>query len=998
MTTASPSTNSVRAAAPLEKRYRLTEALLLLLTILVLATGAFLAILAKIPAVMARSQAININTVTPQKLATDLSISQTIADKVVVERKRRGGFPDVDSLGETTSPLPQETYSAVKSRLIVRTWPEAQGLFLGTCVALAVALLVGHFVLRRFAPRADPFLLPLTGLLASLGVVLLFAIKDPLTDRTSFLAQATGTLTGIVLAMLLPASGIWGRLPLHRYGYLYALLACVLTALLAVAGRGPGGVRLSVLGFQPVEVVKALLVLFLAAYIAERGGLLRDPVSGKNRFRLPRREDVLPLLTLYTMPLVIFGIVRDLGPALILYGILLTMVYLATGRAGYIALGLVLLILGGCVGYWLKFGVFQTRVDMWLAPWKNGHPNGDHLALGWWGLASGGIFGAGLGLGGSEFIPRAGSDLAFASFAEESGVIGALTLLVCLVALITRGIDVARRAATDFDRYVAAGFSGLLGLQTLILVCGTLGILPLAGITLPLISYGKSSLLTSFLMIGALLAISARSGTPTTGELPPRLRGLQGFFVLTLGLLCGGWLVVLQVFLGPANAARPVITPDADGVRRPHINPRLLSLANQIPRGRILDRASRELAVNRGKGRYYPYGEAFTHIVGFVDPRVGGPTGLEAEYAMQLRGFGSWADLVNAWQRKDLPGFVLPKSQDIVLTLDAELQKAALAALRQQGARVRGRKTVRGAVVVLDVETGGILAAVTLPTFSPNGLTPEKIQTLNVDPNGDYPRINRALAGYYPPGSTFKIVTAASLLANGRDAMTINCGHIATGIRWTVGKTPYSRRRVVDDEGERAHGHIGLTEAVSESCNVYFARAGLDLGPETLRATAERFGFSKLPGTTAFGAELPDIAYGQGPMLATPLEMASVASTVARGGERLRPHFRKEEATEALATPLDAGDAGRLAGMMHQVTINGTAAGRFNDLGVDVAGKTGTAQNGQDDKKSHSWFIGFAPTNQPKIAFAVIVENGGYGATVAVPIAHAVLSQAFMGN
>jgi penicillin-binding protein A len=266
------------------------------------------------------------------------------------------------------------------------------------------------------------------------------------------------------------------------------------------------------------------------------------------------------------------------------------------------------------------------------------------------------------------------------------------------------------------------------------------------------------------------------------------------------------------------------------------------------------------------------------------------------------------------------------------------------------------------------------------------------LQALNTDVDGDFPLINRALYGYYPPGSTFKIVTASALLANANADFTTNCAHVAARLVWKADGTTYARRRIVDDEGERAHGTVGLTEAVSESCNIYFARAGIELGPTALRETADKFGFSKLPAARFFGQELPDIAYGQGPMLTTPLEMAIVAMTVAANGERLETHYLKESLRKVLSNPLPTEDAQRLAEMMRRVTISGTAAGRFSGAGYSsVAGKTGTAQNDRYDKMSHSWFIGFAPVDKPEIAFAVIVENGGYGSAAAVPIARELL-------
>jgi len=998
-----PRTHSV------ERQLRQTETILLVLTILTLCAGASLVLLAKnqkiaspkatSPKATSKVAPVNINRATAEEIAKVLQIPTEKAKQIVGERQKQDGFADVDSLNRLSSLVPRNKITAAYNNLAVRSWQEVQQTFL-LCIGGIIGFLgIAHLLLRRFCPRADPFLLPVSVLLAGLGILLLFAIKDPIRDRLSFVGQTIGVLAGGTLAIFLPISGLWNRAPVHRYGYVYAVTAVVLTALLGILGSGPGGVRLSVAGMQPVEAIKILMVLFLAAYLAERGALLHDGVKKFGFLPALRLQDALPLLTLYALPLVLFALVRDLGPALLLFGVFLILLYLATARGIYVGLGTLVLLIGGYIGYRLRFGVFETRVNMWLSPWANNHSSGDHLVLGWWGLASGGIAGSGLGLGGSRFIPRAGSDLAFAAIGEEAGIFATITVLACFLTFAARGFRIAYRATTDFNRYIAAGLTALLVLQTVVLVGGTLGVLPLAGITLPFVSFGKSSLIASFVMIGILLSLSENNPTVPTQPLTSYRTAADHtmrFFALVLGLLCVFRVLYLQVFASHATAGRNVITPDADKVRRPHINPRLLALANEIPRGKLLDRNGNTLAVTQNGKRFYPYGSAFAHLIGYADPTVGGPTGLEAEFSTQLRGFERWADLVILWQTKDLPGFQLPEGNDVALTVSAELQKETLAILKRRAERIKDRKTGRpknrGAAVVLEVATGEVLAAVTLPVFDPNQLTPNIMAELNADVNNDYPLINRALSGYYPPGSTFKVVTAAAQLEQDYANFTARCSHTAKNLLWKANGATYARKRITDDESESAHGLVNLTEAIAESCNVYFARAGIALGGEKLRQTATLFGFGKLPAEALFAQELPDIAYGQGPLLVTPCEMASVTATIANGGERIPPHVRKGTPRNVASRPLTRENAYRLVEMMRQVVTRGTAVGKFSQVGMTVAGKTGTAQNDRYDRMSHSWFIGFAPVEEPKYAIAVIVENGGYGASAAVPIAAEVLA------
>lgn len=1002
-----------------ERRLRRTEGLLLLGVALLIVCGALLLVFAKqrsaaVPLPGASAAAaeatipVNINTATARQIADALGISPEAAQAVVAARERGGGFGDVDALGRGRQKLvPPDRLAVAASHLSVRTWEAARNRFLLACAGLLLFLFAGHIVTRRLQPRADPVLLPIAGALSALGVFVLFALKDPVRDMPAFWAQALGIVAGGTIALAIGLSPRIQALPLHRYGYIYALAAVISTLVLGVLGAGPGGVHLSVGGIQPVEFVKILLVFFLAAYLADRGPLLNEPLRRAGPIPLPRPSDTAPLLVLYALPLALFALVKDLGPVLLLFGTFLLLVYLATGRGVYVLLGIGMLALGGWVGYLLHFGVFRTRVDMWLSPWANMHKSGDHLALGLWGLASGGPLGSGLGLGGTHYIPRGGSDLVFAALGEETGLPG--TLLICLAFLViaARGIGIARRTSSDFDRYLAAGLSGLLAIQAFVILSGTLGLLPLTGITLPFVSYGKSSLIASFLIVGLLLSLSNRAaqaggGGVTPPPAPPTFRvasaRIGALFVALLGIGIPLRLLWVQGFGSSQIATRRVRVPDADNVPRQHINPRLLFVASHTRRGRLLDRAGRVLAATQNGHRVYPYGAATGHLVGYVDPSVGGPTGFEAQFASQLQGYTSITDLLPLWRRKDSPGFAYPQGTDVVTALDAELQKAAFAALLDGASHVRDRRTGtpqhRGAAVVLDARTGEVLAAVTAPSYDPAKLTPTLMRRLSADVEGEYPLVNRAVDGRYPPGSTFKIAVASALFANDRADFTYVCHHIDENVIWSANGHTYARRRIVDDEGDQPHGLTNLTEAITQSCNIYFAHAAIALGPAALRSGVEKFGFAKLPTASQFGSELPDIGYGQGPMLASPMEMAGVAQTVANGGARLKPQYLKGAAPETAATPLNASDAARLAEMMRRVTVSGTAAGRFDALPYPVAGKTGTAQNDRYDKAPHSWFIGFAPADHPKIAFAVLVENGGYGAQVAAPVAERILEAA----
>ena len=233
-----------------------------------------------------------------------------------------------------------------------------------------------------------------------------------------------------MIALLIPLTRPFGRLPLRRYQYAYAGAAVFLMLGLLVLGHGPGGIHIQLFGFEPVEFIKILLVLFVASYLAERRGSLGDAQAA-----LPRLADFGPLAVVYTFCLGLFLLVKDLGPAVLLFGVFLTLLYLTTRKVIFPAVGTFLLLCAAGLGYVLHFGFFATRVTMWLHPWDNADKNGAQLAQGLWGMATGGLWGSGWGLGRPEFVPRAGSDSIFATLGEQTGLIGALVLLTCLHAL-----------------------------------------------------------------------------------------------------------------------------------------------------------------------------------------------------------------------------------------------------------------------------------------------------------------------------------------------------------------------------------------------------------------------------------------------------------------------------------------------------------------------------------------------------------------------------------
>jgi cell division protein FtsI/penicillin-binding protein 2 len=445
---------------------------------------------------------------------------------------------------------------------------------------------------------------------------------------------------------------------------------------------------------------------------------------------------------------------------------------------------------------------------------------------------------------------------------------------------------------------------------------------------------------------------------------------------------------------------------DEDGVKRPQHNPRLNSIAREIPRGNIYDRngvlvatsswdevqkrraqyesmgVQVDRAVSRFDSRHYPFGAATAHLVGDLRTRANfvasNASLVEHDANRKLQGY-DYAELASLVRFRHQPGNpalakVLARDRDVRLTIDVRLQLRAQAILERQ---LREAGAQKGSVVVMEATSGDVLAMVSAP---------------------EAPDLDRARYGQYPPGSTFKLVTAiAALRANPESKRkTFLCRTLSDGRAGNI--IPGWNRPIKDDIGDHAHGTIDMERAIAVSCNAYFAQLGVhEVGSAALADTASRLGI-----TTGSAADLrkslPFSSYGQGEVLVTPFKMARVAAAIASGGRMPQGRWSSDDSntrTDAATVVLPERDAAFLAGAMRRVVTEGTARRAMAGSAVSFAGKTGTAQ--LDSGLPHSWFTGFAPYDgdaSKRLAFAVIVEHGGYGARVAAPVAREVMESA----
>jgi len=938
---------------------------------------------------------------------------------------------------------------------IVRAWWGFTFALGRSAAIVAIGFLVAHVVRRIRGAIGDPWLLPIACALCGLGLLTMASVNDPWRERLLFEPFAIGVAIGCV-ALTVASLVDFARLELHRFAFVFLIGALGLSVLLLVFGSGPGrsGVKVNLFGVQPVEAIRPLIALFLAGYFARRWEWLRelaDPLARQHpllkRLSLPRVADVIPVAIGMALVLLFFFFQRDLGPALVLACTFLVTYSVARDRWGLAALGLATLVGAFTAAY--TFGYPTTvvkRIDMWQSPWDNGVSGGDQVAHAMWGLASGGLFGGGLSETSPRYIPTGENDLVLASLGELLGFAGVALVLALFATLVVRALRIARRTDQPYIALLVVGLVTSLAAQALLIVGGLLGLLPLSGVVTPFLSLGRSSMISNLAVVGLLLAASRQS--PPAEEKPFfRPASRVGLVVAAMLAIAAGRAFMIQVWTRGDVMTRQTRTRQADGAVRPQDNPRLREVARHIPRGAILDRRGLPIAMDStldvsahakeyaaigvtpcgvvtavaGRStkpgpagrttatppppktpgeRCYPLGGSAFHLLGDTVSKANwaAPNSAFAErdFDARLRGYQDYAELLALWDHRDEPFHlgvraILDRPRDVKISIDARLQARTAALLaRQLGALGLSK----GAVVVLDVATGDVLASVSAPWPR---LDIGRVGMEEDARRPELPLLDRVRYGQYPPGSTFKLVTAAAALRSASDVAErhFDCRPLPDG---RVGmQLPRWRRPIRDDATDHTpHGDVTLDEGIRVSCNAYFAQLGLAVGPRTLKATADAFDISTSTQGTEndLGAQLPWASYGQAEVVASPFRMARVAATMAARGEMAPGRWVLDPA----ATPvparriLEPAAADRIARAMRRVVTGGTASSLAGHE-IEIAGKTGTAEVA--GAASHSWFVGFAPASGPKrIAIAVIVENGGYGARAAVPLAGDVVSAA----
>ncbi len=407
---------------------------------------------------------------------------------------------------------------------------------LGYGGGLAFLYGVAHIALRRFAPHADPVLLPAATMINGLGLAVIHRLDLAYADRAEQLgrdvpsaaapAQLTWTAVGVVLFVVVLVLVRDHRI-LQRFTYtaMVAGLVLLLLPLLPVIGTTINGARIWIrlfgFSFQPGELAKLVLLVFFAGYLVVKRDVLALASRRVVGIDLPRARDLGPVLLAWAASLGVLVFERDLGTSLLFFGVFIALLYVATERLSWLLIGVGLFLSGSFLA-WTLFGHVRDRVDIWLnafAP-ENVDDSSYQLVQGLFGMGTGGLLGKGLGQGRPDIVPYAQTDFIVAAVGEELGLTGFMALLIVYAIIVQRGMRTAIAVRDSFGKLLAAGLAFSVALQVFVVVGGVTRLIPLTGLTMPFLSYGGSSLVANWALVALLLRISDAARRPAPPPAP----------------------------------------------------------------------------------------------------------------------------------------------------------------------------------------------------------------------------------------------------------------------------------------------------------------------------------------------------------------------------------------------------------------------------------------------------------------------------------------------
>lgn len=911
-------------------------------------------------------------------------------------------------------------------------------------IGLFAAFAAAHIAVRILAPGADPAILPVVFLLSGIGITFVTRVKPELAMNQLIILFASICLMVLTLALVKNLDVV------KKYKYSLGAIGILLLLLPMFIGTEIYGSKLwiTIGGFsiQPGEFAKVLIVLFLAGYLAENRELLSISNHEILGFKVPRFKLLLPLFVVWGICMLVVVFERDLGSAVLFYTIFLLMLYVATGRISYVIIGFALLAVGGFGAYKVLSHV-QTRFQIWLDPFADPSGSGYQLVQSLFSLADGGLVGTGIGKGMPTLIPIVESDFIFSAIGEEMGLLGGAAVLFLFMLFAVRGLTTAARAKSDLAAFCATGLTAAISFQAFLIVGGVTRLIPLTGVTLPFMSQGGSSLLSSFIIVALLLragdeatgreaelsgtgimaaqdvplagGVSA-AGTRVYGNAPSagstggsharpgsRLRrrlldtpesGVLGRVALAKRLTVAvfAFTALFAILIGNLTYIQVFKAKDYQNMS---INNHSIARAAYVKRGSIITSDGVTLAesLQNEDGTYsrsHPNGNLAANVVGYYSNRYG-TAGVENTMNETLTGskdYSSWMNAINSLAGISQPG------NSVKLTIDSRIQSAAEQAL----------SGMSGAIVVLDPRTGAVLAAATAPTYDNDDIE----SSINAGEGSGVSMYDRVTQALYTPGSTFKVITLAAALDTGASSLQETYNAPSSMEIGNAEVTNYENANF---------GTITLRKAFAVSSNVVFGQVANQVGATSLVQYANAFGYGQSLGLdfSTTPSIMPDpslmteweLAWagagqpvGQGHTAGpqtTPMQNAVMAAAIANGGIAMNPYVVaqtlspegtviKSTKPRSLGQAVSTSTALQVKETMLDVVEEGSG-GAAAVSGVKVAGKTGTAETGTH---VNSVFVGFAPYDTPTVAISVMLEDYDVHGVKATYVASKVLSAA----
>ncbi|MFI3237481.1 MAG: FtsW/RodA/SpoVE family cell cycle protein [Lachnospiraceae bacterium] len=780
-----------------------------------------------------------------------------------------------------------------------------------------------------------------------------------------------------VIALFIPY--IFSKIKVLRTcWWFYALIGFVPILAVLLIGTITKGANLTFsildITFQPSEFVKIAFVMFLATYLRKYKDFKHIAISA----------------VIAGSYIIVLALSTDLGAALIFFVIYIVMVFLSTGNYWYLGAGITGGVAASIVAYHL-FSHVQIRVLAWMNPLEYIENEGYQVSQSLFAISSGGLFGVGLLDGNPTAIPYVEEDFIFSALCEEMGAVFAVIFMLICLTMFLMMMKVGYKSRSKWATLVCTGLATSYIFQVFLTIGGGIKFIPLTGVTLPLVSYGGSSIMAtifSIFVIQSMVCGYNRKSKYSDGI-------TKGEFYNSVALQ----ILVIGLFIAMSSYLVNFVIQNEKEMMNNSFNSREELLSEQNYRGSIYAATGELLAQtiveNDGtETRYYPYGELFAHTVGYSTYGKSGVEELANYYLMH-----SNISISNKIEN-ELNG-VKNLGDNVYTTLHLDIQEVAQNALG----------VYSGAIIVTNVKTGEIIAMVSNPGFDPNEI--ESVWDELTEDTSSSVLLNRATQGLYPPGSIFKVITTLEYLReNDYDYESYSYNCTSTFIQNSLKVQCYNGS---------VHGYVDLEDSLVESCNCSFANIGYGLNfdafantlnellfnetlPTELTTKSSTFDFSGEDEYSELEAVIHS-AFGQGKTLVTPLHMHMITSAIANGGILMEPYILSSvvSATGIEVETFSSESYGRLMTgeeseiltyLMTQVVEDGTAS-NLNDLSYTVAGKTGSAEYNSNEYDSHSWFTGFAPADDPEIAISIIMEEAGSGSSYAVPMAKRILNEYF---